>query len=181
MNQSNETKVNRRLFTRVFPRLAPSTLHQIHLKALLYSYVQAYRVNCPPRTDSFRSGWIWLQFKIPALRFSLNGKLFQNFLKTLTSPATLRFQIYRHFLALIQQMWGRKTYYASVCTVPKLKQTMLTLCWNVTRTVPLKSRLHRWRQIGSVEVSGELPTSPSPKSSFCPKREVSVNVTLGEG
>ena len=100
-------------------------LHQIHLKALLYSYVQAYRVNCPPRTDSFQSGWIWLQFKIPALRFSLNGKLFaeRNFLKTLTSPATLRFQIYRHFLALLQQMCGRKTFYASVCTGPKLKQT----------------------------------------------------------
>ena len=125
MNQSNGTKVNSRLFTGVFPRLAPSTLHQIHLKALLYSYVQAYRVNCLPRTDSFQSGWTWLQFKIPALRFSLNGKLFaeRNFLKTLTSPATLRFQIYRHFLARRRQMCGRKTFYASVCTGRKLKQT----------------------------------------------------------
>ena len=63
--------------------------------------------------------------KIPALRFSVNGKRFaeRNFLKTLTSPATLRFQIYRHFLARLRQMCGRKTFYASVCTGRKLKQT----------------------------------------------------------
>ena len=30
-------------------------------------------------------------------------------------------------------------------------------------------------------VSGKLPTYPSPKSTFWPKREVSVNVGLGEG
>ena len=30
-------------------------------------------------------------------------------------------------------------------------------------------------------VSGKLPTYPSPKPSFCPKWEVSVNVSLGEG
>ena len=30
-------------------------------------------------------------------------------------------------------------------------------------------------------VSGKLPTYPSPKSTFCPKWEVSVNVGLGEG
>ena len=30
-------------------------------------------------------------------------------------------------------------------------------------------------------VSGKLATYPSPKSAFCPKREVSVNVDLGEG
>ena len=34
---------------------------------------------------------------------------------------------------------------------------------------------------GSIKkVSGKLPTYPSPKPSFCPKREVSVNVSLGE-
>ena len=33
----------------------------------------------------------------------------------------------------------------------------------------------------SIQVSGKLPTYPSPKPSFCPKREVSVNANLGEG
>lgn len=130
-NQSNETKVNSSLFTRVFTRLAPSTLHQINLKApfflrsvLLFSLIW---VNCPPKTGSFQSGWIWLQFKMPALRFSVSGKLVaeRNSLKTLTSTATLRFQIYRHFLALLRQMCGRKIFNASVCTGPKrLKQTI---------------------------------------------------------
>ena len=35
--------------------------------------------------------------------------------------------------------------------------------------------------IGLIWVSGKLPTYPSPKPSFCPKREVSVNVSLGKG
>ena len=30
-------------------------------------------------------------------------------------------------------------------------------------------------------ISGKLPTYPSPKPTFCPKREVSVNVGLGQG
>ena len=34
---------------------------------------------------------------------------------------------------------------------------------------------------GSLYVSGKLPTYPSPKPTFCPKWEVSVNVGLGEG
>ena len=34
---------------------------------------------------------------------------------------------------------------------------------------------------GSIKVSGKLPTYPSPKPSFCPKWEASINVTLGEG
>ena len=39
---------------------------------------------------------------------------------------------------------------------------------------PLKRRINfRFR--------GKLPTYPSPKPSFCPKWEVSVNVNLGEG
>ena len=33
----------------------------------------------------------------------------------------------------------------------------------------------------SIKVSGKLPTYPSPKPSFYPKRDVSVNVSLGEG
>ena len=32
-----------------------------------------------------------------------------------------------------------------------------------------------------IYVSGKLPTYPSLKPTFCPKREVSVNVGLGEG
>ena len=32
-----------------------------------------------------------------------------------------------------------------------------------------------------VQVSGKLPTYPSPNPTFCPKGEVSVNVDLGEG
>ena len=34
---------------------------------------------------------------------------------------------------------------------------------------------------GAIWVSGKLPTYPSPKPTFCPKREVSVNVNLREG
>ena len=34
---------------------------------------------------------------------------------------------------------------------------------------------------GSLYVSGRLPTYPSPKPTFCPKGEESVNVGLGEG
>ena len=34
---------------------------------------------------------------------------------------------------------------------------------------------------GSIQVSGKLPTYASPKSTFCPEREVSVNVGSGEG
>ena len=37
-----------------------------------------------------------------------------------------------------------------------------------------------WNQ-GSLHVSGKLSTYPSPKPTFCPKWEVSVNVGLGEG
>ena len=33
----------------------------------------------------------------------------------------------------------------------------------------------------AISVSGKLPTYPSPKPSFFPKRELSVNVSLGEG
>ena len=34
---------------------------------------------------------------------------------------------------------------------------------------------------GSLYVSGNLPTYPSPKPIFCPNLEVSVNIGLGEG
>ena len=34
---------------------------------------------------------------------------------------------------------------------------------------------------GLLYVSGKLPTYPSPKPTFCPKWELSVNVGLGEG
>ena len=34
--------------------------------------------------------------------------------------------------------------------------------------------------IESMYVSGKLPTYPSPNQTFCPKREVSVNVRFGE-
>ena len=37
------------------------------------------------------------------------------------------------------------------------------------------------KRIGSLYVSGKLPTYPSPKPTFFPKCEVSVNVGLGEG
>ena len=35
--------------------------------------------------------------------------------------------------------------------------------------------------IGSVVVSGNLPTYPSSNLTFCPKKEPNVNVSLGEG
>ena len=34
---------------------------------------------------------------------------------------------------------------------------------------------------GSLYVSGKLPSYPSPKPTFCPMWEISVNVSLGEG
>ena len=34
---------------------------------------------------------------------------------------------------------------------------------------------------GSMYVSGKLPTYPSPNLTFCPKREVNVNVSFGDG
>ena len=40
--------------------------------------------------------------------------------------------------------------------------------------VPLKA-------FGPLHVSGKLPTYPSPKPTFYPKREVSVNIGFGEG
>ena len=50
------------------------------------------------------------------------------------------------------------------------------------RTVSLKALLKQrvldWDQ---VRFSGKLPTYPSPKPTFCPQLEVSVNVGLGEG
>ena len=113
---------------RVFPRLAPSYTTSdefesttLFLRSGLPSSL--IQVNCLPKR--MNSVWIWLQFKIPALRFSVNGKLFaeRNFLKRLTSPATLLFQIYRHFFARLRQMCGRATFYAFVCTGRKLKQT----------------------------------------------------------
>ena len=42
----------------------------------------------------------------------------------------------------------------------------------------LKQRVLDWDQ---VRFSGKLPTYPSPKPTFCPQLEVSVNVGLGEG
>ena len=35
--------------------------------------------------------------------------------------------------------------------------------------------------LGSMYVSGKLPTYPSPNLTFCPTHEVSVNARLGEG
>ena len=35
--------------------------------------------------------------------------------------------------------------------------------------------------LGSLYVSGKVPTYPSPKPTFCPKWEESVNGGLGEG
>ena len=134
-------------------------LHQIHLKALLYSYVRAYRVNCPPRTDSFQSGWIWLQFKIPETKIqtktkcmSLNGKLLHNV--TFWKRWRLRQRCVSRFIDISVHFFSKcvdEKHFMRQFTVPKLEQTkMLTLCWNVTRTVPLKSRLHRCGQIGSI-------------------------------
>ena len=37
------------------------------------------------------------------------------------------------------------------------------------------------KSIGLIFVSETLPTYPSPKPKLCPKWEVSVNVSLGEG
>ena len=35
--------------------------------------------------------------------------------------------------------------------------------------------------IGSLYISGKLPTYPSPKPTFCPKRKVGVDVDVGIG
>ena len=37
------------------------------------------------------------------------------------------------------------------------------------------------RAFGSLYISGKLPTYPSPKPTFYPKREAGFNVGLGEG
>ena len=39
----------------------------------------------------------------------------------------------------------------------------------------------RPRRAGSLHVSVKMPTYPSPETTFCPKREVGVNVGPGEG
>ena len=49
--------------------------------------------------------------------------------------------------------------------------------WNGNRGQKISGKLPKTGQ----KVSGKLPTYPSPKPSFCPKWEVSVNVSLGEG
>ena len=77
--------------------------------------------------------------------------------------------------------------------------TILTVYTSLSRHVHLSPRnhwfscemmatehVHNWQptylqQTGSLHVSGKLPTYPSPKPTFCPKWEVSVNVGLGEG
>ena len=46
---------------------------------------------------------------------------------------------------------------------------------------PLYDPVYNYGEKGPILVSGKLPTYPSPKPSFCPKWEVSVNVSLGEG
>ena len=51
---------------------------------------------------------------------------------------------------------------------------LLATCGRVAKYASL-------RLSGSIKVSGKLPIYPSPKPTFCPKREVSVNVGLGEG
>ena len=51
---------------------------------------------------------------------------------------------------------------------------------NTTISNPL-SRAVIFTKLGSIVVSGKLPTFPSPNLIFCPKKEVSVNVRLGEG
>ena len=40
--------------------------------------------------------------------------------------------------------------------------------------------LKQGKGLGSLYVPGKLPTYPSPKPTFCPKWEVSVNLCLGE-
>ena len=37
------------------------------------------------------------------------------------------------------------------------------------------------KDVKSIQVSGQLTTYPSPRSQFCPKWDVSVNVDLGQG
>ena len=37
------------------------------------------------------------------------------------------------------------------------------------------------KKVGSIKISGKLPSYTSPKPTFCPKWEVSLNVGLGEG
>ena len=48
------------------------------------------------------------------------------------------------------------------------------------KCVRISSWFSRWL-FGSLYIYGKLPTYPTPKPTFCPKWEVSVNVGLGEG
>lgn len=45
----------------------------------------------------------------------------------------------------------------------------------------LESMRMNIRKFGSMYDSEKLPSYPTPNLTFCPKREVSVNVRLGEG
>ena len=57
---------------------------------------------------------------------------------------------------------------------------LLIIFYNPDHFLRITCKL-RVRNPGSIWVSGKLPTYPSPKPLFCPKREVSDNVGLGEG
>ena len=71
--------------------------------------------------------------------------------------------------ALREDDWGRVSSNPANDWNPETK-----LCWQGVR-----NRQRRIRE--SIYVSGKLLTCPSPKPTFCPKREVIVNVGLWEG
>ena len=71
--------------------------------------------------------------------------------------------------ALHEDDWGRVS-----CNPPNDWNPETKFCWQGVRN--RQRRIH-----GSIYVSGKLITCPSPKPTFCPKREVSVNVSLWEG
>ena len=64
------------------------------------------------------------------------------------------------------------------CLYYILSKLCIFVFWKVTHDEKqLKKGYYAW----SSYVSGNLPTYPSPKPTFCPKWEVSVNDGLGEG
>ena len=68
-------------------------------------------------------------------------------------------------------------------SIKKVKTVTVVIAINVLHVKRLENCLPNSLQtvLKKVKVSGKLPTYPSPKSSFCFKWEVSVNLSLGEG
>ena len=77
----------------------------------------------------------------------------------------------------------RYKYWYKYCLYHYFKK-YVTDCTIITPSLTFQVVGYMWLvggELGSLYVSGKLPTYPSPNPTFCLKWEVSVNVGLGEG